>query len=354
MTVRKVGSCRIVRELGRGGMGVVYEALQEGLDRRVAVKELPADVASRKEMAERFRREGMAYARLRHQSIVTVHDLVEKNDAIYLVTELVDGADLQKLLGKGGPFPPAVVAVIGARVAEALDHAHFNKLLHRDVKPSNVMLSRDGVVKLMDFGVVKDQAAEDLTREGMVVGTPAFLAPELTTGGKGTVQTDIWALGVTLYEIATGDRPYRAESMPELFAAIRSGKYRPVRSHDPVIPRALANIIQRCLKPRPRSRWRSAAELARELDHVAVKMLRGIHPQVCLADFMHTRGFENVEHATELVGGPNGATVDVGDDLVVSEKVSTGGLARWFVGGVVAAAAGGAAYYFTHVNHLVR
>src|SRR5688500_15121422 len=135
MAVRKVGTCRIVRELGRGGMGVVYEAMQDDLERRVAVKELPSDSAARKEAVERFRREGVAGARLRHQSIVTVHDLIEKNDSLYLITELVDGSDLAKLLENGGPFSPAVVAVIGARLTEALDHAHFHKLLHRDVKP---------------------------------------------------------------------------------------------------------------------------------------------------------------------------------------------------------------------------
>ncbi|HEY6105972.1 MAG TPA: serine/threonine-protein kinase, partial [Anaeromyxobacteraceae bacterium] len=153
MAVRKVGTCRIVRELGRGGMGVVYEAFQEGLDRRVAVKALDQKLARSKELLERFRREGRAYAQLRHQAVVAVHDLVEKEDTLYLITEFVDGADLNRIMVQGGPLPPACLAVIGARVAEALDYVHFNKLLHRDVKPANIMVSRDGEVKLMDFGI---------------------------------------------------------------------------------------------------------------------------------------------------------------------------------------------------------
>src|SRR5437899_1243690 len=126
MSVRKVGTCRIVRELGRGGMAIVYEAVQEDLDRRVAVKELPVELAKKKEFAERFRREGKAYAQLQHHAIVTVHDLIEKSDCLYLITELVDGADLGRLLVEGGPIPAACVAVIGFRIAEALDYVHFN------------------------------------------------------------------------------------------------------------------------------------------------------------------------------------------------------------------------------------
>ena len=159
--VRKVGSSRIVREIGRGGMGVVYEAFQEGLDRPVAVKALDAKLARSKEMVERFRREGRAYAKLRHEAIVQVHDLVEKDDGLYLVTELVDGTDLARLLAQGGALPPDCVALVGARVADALDYVHFNALLHRDVKPANVMVSRDGEVKLMDFGIAKGEDDPD-------------------------------------------------------------------------------------------------------------------------------------------------------------------------------------------------
>src|SRR4051794_8235229 len=153
--IRKVGTSRIVREIGRGGMGVVYEAFQEGLDRPVAVKALDQKLARSKELVERFRREGRAIARLRHEAIVAVHDLVEKDEQLFLVTDFVDGTDLAKLLQQGGAVPADCAAVIGARVAGALDYVHFNALLHRDVKPANVMLSRDGEVKLLDFGIAR-------------------------------------------------------------------------------------------------------------------------------------------------------------------------------------------------------
>jgi eukaryotic-like serine/threonine-protein kinase len=290
MAVRKVGTSRVVREIGRGGMGVVFEAFQEGLDRRVAVKALDVKLARSKELVERFRREGRAYAELRHQAIVAIHDLVEKEDTLYLVTDFVDGADLNKVLAKG-TLPPECVAVIGARVADALDYVHFNKLLHRDVKPANVMLSRDGEVKLMDFGIAKDQTAADLTRVGMLVGSPSYLAPEVIGGDVADARADVWALGVTLYELVTGEKPFRGKDAEELFAAIRRGSYRRVRAVAPHCPRKLAKVVERCLEKRPRARWKRAGELARALDRCAAKGLRGMHPQARLVALMANRGF---------------------------------------------------------------
>lgn len=289
--MRKVGTCRIVRELGRGGMGVVYEAFQEGLDRRVAVKALDQKLARSKELVERFRREGRAYAQLRHQAVVGVHDLVEKDDTLYLVTEFIDGADLNRILIQGGPLPPPCLAVIGARVAEALDYVHFNKLLHRDVKPANVMVSRDGEVKLMDFGIAKDRTASEITRDGMLVGSPSYIAPELLAGEQPDPKVDVWALGVTLYELACGEKPFRGADTEALFDSIRRGVFPRLRSLVPGYPRRLARAVERCLEKRVRARWRTAGDLARELDRCAAQLLRGIHPQARLVALMAHRGF---------------------------------------------------------------
>ena len=297
MAVRKVGTCRIVRELGRGGMGVVYEAFQEGLDRRVAVKALDQKLARSRELVERFRREGRAYSQLRHQAVVAVHDLVEKDDTLYLVTEFVDGADLNRVLVQGGPLPPSCVAVIGARVAEALDYVHFNKLLHRDVKPANVMVSRSGEVKLMDFGIAKDRTASNLTRDGMLVGSPSYIAPELLGGEEADPQADIWALGVTLYEVASGEKPFKGADAEALFSAIRRGTFPRLRSVVPGFPRRLAKAIERCLERRPRVRWRAAGDLARELERCAAGLLAGLHPQARLVALMAHRGFAAEEEA---------------------------------------------------------
>jgi eukaryotic-like serine/threonine-protein kinase len=290
--VRKVGSSRIVREVGRGGMGVVYEAFQEGLDRPVAVKALDTKLARSKEIVERFRREGRAYAKLRHEAIVQVHDLVEKDDGLYLVTELVDGTDLAKLLAQGGALPPDCVALVGARVADALDYVHFNALLHRDVKPANVMVSRDGEVKLMDFGIAKGEDDASLTRAGMLVGSPSYMAPEVLAGEEAGPAADVWALGVSLFELLTGEKPFRGKDADDLFATIARGRFRSVRSLAPDCPRRLARAVERCLARKPAARFRSAGALARALHGIAAKLLpRRVHPRARLVALLANRGF---------------------------------------------------------------
>jgi len=346
MAPRKVGSCRIVRELGRGGMGVVFEAFQEGLDRRVAIKALDAKLARSRELTERFRREGRAYAQLRHSAVVAVHDMVEKDDTLYLVTDFVDGADLAKILSKGGPIDASALAVIGARVAEALDYVHFNKLLHRDVKPANIMLSRDGEVKLMDFGIAKDQTASDLTRVGMLVGSPSYLSPEVLAGDPADPRSDIWALGVTLYELAAGEKPFRGNDAEALFDAIRSGGHAHLRSVAPHVPRGLARIIERCLEHKPRARWKTAGMLARELDACAAKLLRGMHPQARIVAFMAHRGYAQREEALTRIDASSllaTRAADEGEGTAPVVPPSGGSLWRWAVAVLVAIGVGAAA-----------
>jgi len=296
--IRKVGTSRIVREIGRGGMGVVYEAFQDGLERTVAVKALDTKLTRSKEIVERFRREGRAYARLRHEAIVGVHDLVEKDDGLYLVTDLVDGADLARVLASGGALPADCVALVGARVADALDYVHFNGLLHRDVKPANVMVSRDGEVKLMDFGIAKGADDLSLTRVGMLVGSPSYMAPEVLAGEEEGPGADVWALGVTLYELTTGEKPFRGKNADELFAAIARGRFKKVRALAPDCPRRLAHAIERCLSRRPAARIASAGALARVLDATAARLVgRKVHPRARLVALLANRGYATEEVA---------------------------------------------------------
>ncbi len=288
MAVRKVGTARVIKEIGRGGMSVVYEAYQEALDRKVAVKQLDAPSARSEELAERFRREGRAYAQIHHAGIIAIHDFVEKDEALYLVTEFVDGEDLSRLL-QGGPLPPDCVAAIGAAVADALECIHAHSLLHRDLKPGNVMISRQGTVKVMDFGIVKDPMASDLTRTGTVVGTPYYIAPEVLGGDGEDERSDLWSLGVTLYELATGKRPFDGPDYQELFAAIRKGRLRPVRELAPAVPRRLARAIERCLEQRSDRRWETSAMLAGELKAIAGRLLGEVRPEKRLTALLEER-----------------------------------------------------------------
>jgi eukaryotic-like serine/threonine-protein kinase len=310
MPIRKVGTSRVIREVGRGGMSVVYEAYQEALDRKVAVKALDAVAARSEDLAERFRREGRAYAQIHHPAIVAVHDFVEKDEALYLVTEFVDGEDLHELLAPG-PLPPDCVAAVGAAVADALECIHAHSLLHRDLKPGNLMISREGAVKVMDFGIVKDPLASALTRTGTVVGTPYYIAPEVLGGDAEDERSDLWSLGVTLYELATGRRPFTGDDYQALFAAVRRGKPERIRSIRREVPRRLANAIERCMERRPDRRWETAALLAAELRAIAGKLLGEVKPEKRLMALLEER-----TRAAAPAGAPGGTVQLETGDLV--------------------------------------
>jgi serine/threonine-protein kinase len=257
---KRIGPYRLLAELGTGGMGSVWHAVHEVLQREVAIKELLAKAAKDREAIERFRREGMALAQLKHESIVGIHDLLISADKLYMVLEYVDGLVLVDLI-KAGPLPWDVVAILGASLASALEHAHFHKVIHRDVKPGNIMLSKAGEVKLMDFGIARDQLLGDLTRTGLAVGTPSYMAPEILRGEKADALSDLYSLGVTLYECASGKRPFARADSQKTFAAIVSGKYEPLHRVAPALPRRFCRIVERCLRRDPRRRFQAAADL---------------------------------------------------------------------------------------------
>lgn len=284
---RKIGAYRVLGELGRGGMAQVYKGLHETIQREVAIKELLPDAQKDKESLSRFHREALALAAFRHQNIVTLYDLVEKNDSLFMVMEYVDGPTLQELI-KEGQLPPDVAAVVGARIASALDHAHFRHIIHRDLKPGNVMLTKTGEVKLMDFGIAKDVDLVALTQQGMAVGTPAYMSPEQVTGAQLDPRTDIFSLGVLLYEALTGTRPFQGKTAGEIFAKIRDGKYNPLSKAAPHVPAPLANVVKRALEVKPEKRFPDAAAMRRELDLFLAHVVKVSHPAL-LMGFLHQR-----------------------------------------------------------------
>lgn len=285
---RKIGAYRVLGELGRGGMALVYRGLHEGLQREVAIKELLPEVLADREALSRFRREAFALAAFRHQNIVTLYDLVEKNDLPFMVMEYVDGPTLQGLIREGA-LAPEVAAVIGARIASALDHAHFRHIIHRDLKPGNVMLAKSGEVKLMDFGIAKDAGLEALTKQGFAVGTPSYMSPEQVTGGAIDGRTDIFSLGVLLYESLSGARPFQGKSAGEVFARIRDGKYLPLHKVAPHVPRELCEIVRRALQTRPDARYPDAAAMRRALEAFLVRAVKVSHSALLVA-FLRERG----------------------------------------------------------------
>lgn len=264
---KRIRAYAVDKLLGRGGMGEVFLAKHDELDRPVAIKRFapPADMKDPKAARERFLREGQALARLRHQGVIGVHDLFEQGAELYMVLEYVDGYDVDGLLRRGA-LSTEIACSIGMGLAEALDHAHFHGVIHRDVKVSNVMVSRSGQVKLMDFGIARGEDLALVTKTGVLVGTPKYIAPEALIGGEQTKQGDIYGIGVVLYHCLSGKRLYHQCSPKDLYQAVVNGKYVPLSKIASQVPRALRRIVQRCLERDPKRRYRSADEVARELD----------------------------------------------------------------------------------------
>lgn len=255
---------RIERELGRGGMGVVFLAQDTSLDRRVALKELPHSIASNRELVRRFRQEARLLARLSHPNIVQVFDLVEEAGRLWIVMELVEGGTLSDAIGRRGriPWPEAVRLV--KPIATALGYAHDQGLVHRDVKPINVLLTPDGVPKLTDFGLAKLLDGSVHTQEGLLLGSVRYMSPEQVEGKPADARSDIYALGVTCFELLCGRAPFEGET-PSILAQHLS-KDPPCPSElVPELPVWLDALVLRMLAKDPKKRPVHMSEVLADL-----------------------------------------------------------------------------------------
>jgi eukaryotic-like serine/threonine-protein kinase len=261
------GRYRVLRLLGSGGMGAVYEAVQEGLGRRVAVKVVYDELATIGDAVARFQREALAAAALGHPNIVAVTDF-QLGPPPFLVMELLEGASLQQLIARGGALPVPRVVHVAAQLLSALAAAHRAGLVHRDVKPDNVFLTSTSaaadIVKLLDFGVVKqagDPRAAQLTATGAMVGSPAYMSPEQIRGRAVDPRTDVYGVGVCMYNALTGRMPFHASSLPELVFAIDEKTPPPILQLRPDAPPGLALLVERAMAKGPAARFGSADEM---------------------------------------------------------------------------------------------
>lgn len=258
---------RIVRELGRGGMGVVYQALDENLGRDVALKVMVLSARHDPAAAGRFRREAQVLAALHHPGVVTVHDYGESDGQLFLVMRLVNGIDLAQRLRDSRRLTPTLTVALAEEVAEALDALHENRLVHRDVKPSNILLEGNGQHPVLcDFGLAKPvDASLGLTTAGTTVGTVQYMAPEQLGGDQGTSASDVYAFGCVLFHCLTGQPPFAGTDPYAIAAAHRSQAIPDALALQPDLPTAVPQVLARCLAKSPDERWESAGAAARAL-----------------------------------------------------------------------------------------
>ena len=256
---------QIVEELGRGGMGVVYKAMQETLQRLVALKLILAGEYASEEGIENFLREAITAAKLRHPNIVTVYELDVHEGIYYYTMDYIEGKDLSKLISDRG-MEPRRAAIIALKVARALNHAHQKGVVHRDLKPGNIIVGEQGEPMVTDFGMAFD--LKRFGRQGLALaGTPLYMAPEQLAGNRALVgpHSDIYALGVLLFEMLIGQPPFEGKSLNELLDAISKRESPDPRQRRPDLDEKIADVCLKCLHKKPEERYRSAAELAEEL-----------------------------------------------------------------------------------------
>jgi tRNA A-37 threonylcarbamoyl transferase component Bud32 len=270
---KTLGRYEIVEELGRGAMGVVYKAQDPIIGRHVALKVLRLPMTTEPEEREQFRRrfirEAQSAGILAHTNIVTIHDVAEgePDEPTFIAMELIHGTDLKELLRPGKPLDLTFVADVVTQIAQGLDYAHSQSVVHRDIKPANILITPEGRVKITDFGIARIDTS-NLTQDTQLLGTPNYMAPEQIQGTDTDHRVDIFALGVLLYEMVTGQKPFQGENVTEVTHRIVYEDHRTASERVPELPDGLDRVLERALAKNPEDRYDQAGELAEDLRRV--------------------------------------------------------------------------------------
>ncbi len=279
---RTLGNYRIVSKIGQGAMGIVFLAEHTLMERPAAIKILFEYLTLNRNMVKRFVREAKSGASLNHPNLVSVYDVGECDGTYYIAMEFVDGVNLSEFLTQNGPPPMAHAYNIFLQMANVLQYAHEKKLVHRDVKPENIILGKDGIAKLIDMGTAKslqDSGLSELTKTGMGIGTINFMSPEQIFDAKNVDhRADMYAMGATFYFVLTTKLPFQAKSPKEFLAKVNSEKVEPAKRHNPATPDSLCRIIEKMMAKAPKDRYQTPKELIVDLEAIRPEMARELHP----------------------------------------------------------------------------
>jgi serine/threonine protein kinase len=258
--VKYIGNYKILDIIGRGGMAKVYTAIHVPLDRVVVVKEM-----GKSESRKRFKQEALISAELDHPNIVSVYDYFCIGSSCYLVMQYVDGINLAEIIERVGTIHPDTAALIAHEICLAVGYAHKSEIIHRDIKPTNVLISSDGFVKITDFGVARGKTHPHLTSTGAVIGTPYYMSPEQADGDDLTPRSDIYSIGIVLYEMITGRKPFTGQNAHTVTARVIRGHYASPFFSDPHHSFRLSRIINRAMKKNKNRRYETAEAMAHAL-----------------------------------------------------------------------------------------
>ncbi len=268
--MEKIGKYEIIEEIGRGAMGVVYKALDPDINREVAIKTIRFDMLSdgseKEEMMRRFVREAQAVGKLEHSNIITIYNVGREGDSTYIVMQYIEGKSLQEIISSRKKYSSAEIVKLINCLCSALGYAHKRGVVHRDIKPANILIDNDGNPFLVDFGVALVEMST-MTLSGTIAGTPSYMAPEQVMGKKVGSQADIFSLGVILYELLTGERPFQGEHLTTVVYKIINEKPSPLSKANRDIPEMFEGVVTKALAKNPAKRYQNCRDMAVDLQH---------------------------------------------------------------------------------------
>src|SRR5687768_6986961 len=304
MQLEQIGKYKILEKIGQGAMGEVYKAHDAVLNRLVAVKTISASLAGDETLRKRFEREAQSAARLNHPNIITVYDFGEEHEKIYMAMELLEGYDLKHAIVHNTLPTLDQKLDVMAQICDGLSFAHASEIVHRDLKPANIHVQPNGQVKIMDFGLARLGTSE-MTRTGMVMGTPHYMSPEQVKGKRADARSDIFSLGAVFYELLTGRKPFDAESLHAVLFQVMEHQPEDVRHWSPEVPNILVQVVDKALAKDAEGRYAHAGEMREALRLVRQVLAGEMEEDHALATLIQP----SAQDATVVGEAPAGATV---------------------------------------------